>query len=148
MSLRVAVAAPFKGDGRTRMREQAFVVDLAIDRNWVSPDQAKQLAELATKRGLLEQQDGELVATFDLDSVTIPEGFVPDETIFQERAPFEDVLDRLVETGHERQSAVAGINSLQDELGVTADAAAVLFARREELSVERAADRTATKLRQ
>lgn len=147
MSLRVAVAAPFKRDGRTRMREQAFVVDLAIDRNWVSPDQAKRLAELAKSRGLVEQDDGELVATFDLESVTVPDGFVPDESIFQERAPFEDVLDELVAAGHERQETVAAINRLQDDLKVTADTAAVLYARSEGLAVEQAAERTAANLR-
>lgn len=147
MSLRVAVAAPFKGNGRTRMREQAFVVDLAIDRNWVSPDQAKKLADLATSRGLVEREDGELLATFDLDSVTIPDGFVPDETIFQQRAPFEEILDVLVAEGRERQATVAGINTLQDELQVTADTAAVLYARREGLDVEDAAERTAANLR-
>jgi hypothetical protein len=147
MSLRVAVAAPFKRNGRSRLREQAFVVDLAIDRNWVSPDQAKQLASLAKRRGLVEEADGELVATFDLDEVTIPDGFVPDETVFQERTPFEDIVEDLVAAGFERQAAVAGINGLQDELKITADAAAVVFARREGLQVDETATRVAASLR-
>lgn len=147
MSLRLAVAAPFKGNGRSRLREQAFVVDLAIDRNWVSPDQAKQLAELAKRRGLVEEADGELVATFDLDAVSIPDGFVPDESIFQEQTPFETVVDDLVAAGFDRQSAVAGINTLQDELEITANAAAVVFARGEGVAVDDVADRVAAELR-
>lgn len=148
MSLRVAVAAPFKGDGRNRMREQDFVVDLAMDRNWVSPDQAKELAEVATREGLLERDDGELVATFDLESVTVPDGFVPDESIFSKREPFEAVLETLVDAGFERQSAAAGINSLQEELRLTADVAAVVFARKNGFQVDQAASRAAAKLRE
>lgn len=147
MSLRVTVAAPFKREGRSRLRKQTFVVDLAIDRNWVSPDQAKRLADLAQRRGLLETDEGDLVATFDLEAVTIPEGFTPDERIFQERAPFEVVVDALEADGFERRGAVAGINTLQDELQITADAAAVVFARRHGLAVEDAADRVAAALR-
>jgi len=50
MSLRVAVAAPFKQKGRTRIAEQAFVVSLSLDRDWMSPDQAKRLLDVATGR--------------------------------------------------------------------------------------------------
>ena len=147
MSLRLAVAAPFKGNGRTSLREQAFVVDLAIDRNWVSPDQAKQLADLAKRRGLVEETDGELLATFDLDEISIPDGFVPDESIFKEQTPFETVVDELVASGFDRQAAVAGINTLQDELKIPANAAAVVFARGEGVAVEDAAARVAAELR-
>lgn len=147
MSLRVAIAAPFKGNGKTRLREQAFVVDLAIDRNWVSPDQAKRLLELGVDRGLLRREDGEVVATVDLDSITVPDRFTPDSSIFDEQVPFEEILDTLVEAGHDRQESVAAINSLQTELLVTADTAAVLYARQEGLDVESVASRVERSLR-
>ena len=147
MSLRVAIAAPFKGNGKTRLREQAFVVDLAIDRNWVSPDQAKRLLELGVERGLLRREDGEVEATVDLDAITVPDGFAPDASIFEDRSPFETVLDTLVEAGHDRQEAVAAINSLQTELLVTADTAAVLYARGEGLDVDSVATRVERALR-
>lgn len=147
MSLQVTVAAPFKGKGRTRMREQAFVVDLALDRNWVSPDQAKRLLELGTEQGLLRREDEEVSVAFDLESVTVPDGFSPDESVFQSRSPFEEILDALERAGHERQPTVAAINSLQSDLRVTADTAAVLYARQQGLDVDGAASRVARSLR-
>jgi hypothetical protein len=129
MSLRIAVAAPFKRAGREQLSEQSFVVDLAVDRNWVSPDQAKRLVELGRKRGLLETAEDDLVATFDVTSVTVPDGFMPDESLFQERSPVEIVIDALVEDGTDRREAVASINTLQQELSVTAGTAAVVRAR-------------------
>ncbi|MFB6154110.1 MAG: DUF2240 family protein [Halodesulfurarchaeum sp.] len=139
MSLRVTVAAPFKASGGKRMREQAFVVALAIDRGWMSPDQAKEVVELATERGLLRHTDGELVVDFDLDAVTVPDGFAPDASIFTTEEPFEQALDALVAAGATRRETVAAINALQEELQVTADAAAIVYARREGIDVSEAA---------
>lgn len=147
MSLRVAVAAPFKRAGRERLSEQAFVVDLAVDRNWVSPDQAKRLVELARSRGLLEAEADDLLVTFDVADVTIPEGFTPDESLFQARSPVEIVIDALVESGTDRREAVASINALQQELSVTAGAAAVLRARQTDLDVPEAVTAVETELR-
>lgn len=129
MSLRVVVAAPFKERGKERMGEQAFVVALSLDRDWVSPDQAKRLVDIAERSGLLERGKDEVSVTFPVDQVEIPEDFEPDESLFQERSAFERILDALEAAGQDRQSAVAAINERQQRLGVTADVAAVLAAR-------------------
>ena len=139
MSLRVVVAAPFKETGRDRMGEQGFVVALSLDRDWVSPDQAKRLVDIAISNGLLEREDGDLVATFQYEAVQIPEQFEPDERIFQERSVFERVLDALESAGQERQEAVASINDRQQRLGVTSDVAAVVTARAASIDVEETA---------
>ncbi|MFB6078797.1 MAG: DUF2240 family protein [Halarchaeum sp.] len=139
MSLRVAVGTPFVSRGRERLAEHEFVVALSLDRDWMSPDQAKRLVDVATGEGLLSREDGELVAAFDLDSVSVPDDFTPDESLFQERSAFETALDALEGAGETRQEAVANVNALQRELGVTADVAAVLYARREGVDVADAA---------
>ncbi|EMA47144.1 DUF2240 family protein [Halobiforma nitratireducens] len=136
MSLRVAVAAPFIQHGTDSLEEGEFVVALSLDRDWFSPDQAKRLIDVATRDGLLEREGDDLVATFDPAAVTVPEEFVPDEDILQERSAFEQVLDALVAEGMEKHEAVGAINGLQDELGVTIEAAAVVYARREGVEVE------------
>jgi len=146
MSLRVAVAAPFKSKGVERLPEQKFVVGLSLDRDWTSPDQAKDIVDIAERDGLLRREDGDLVVTFNPDSVSIPDDFQLDASVFQERAPFERILDALVAGGLERQEAVAGVNDLQSRLGITADAAAVVFARRNDVDVADVAERVETDL--
>lgn len=135
MSLRVAVAAPFKQKGKARIGEQEFVVALSLDRDWMSPDQAKRLLDVATGEGLVERSDGDVAATFDPDDVTIPDDFVPDASLFQERSAFERAVEALVSQGQDRQQAVAAVNELQQDLELTADAAAVVYARREDVDV-------------
>ncbi|WP_135821145.1 DUF2240 family protein [Halostella litorea] len=136
MSLRTAVAAPFRQRGAERLGENEFVVALSLDRDWFSPDQAKRLIDVATGQGLLAREDGDLVPSFDPDEVAVPDGFVPDESILRERSTFEQVLDRVVADGVEKQEAVADINRLQSDLGITVEAAAVVYARRRGLDVD------------
>ena len=136
MSLKTAVAAPYRQRGTDRMAESEFVVALSLDRNWFSPDQAKTLVDVATSEGLLERDGDALVVGFDAASTAVPEGFQPGEEILQSRSTFERLLDAIVEAGVEKQTAVAEINKLQSELGVTLDVAAVVYARREGVPVD------------
>ncbi|PSP41385.1 DUF2240 domain-containing protein [Halobacteriales archaeon QH_10_70_21] len=136
MSLKRAVAAPFREEGSPEMGESAFVVALSLDRDWFSPDQAKRLVDVAASEGLLDRGDGRVRARFDPAAVDIPEGFEPGEAILQERSTFERVLDELVEAGHEKQETVAAVNGLQSELAVSVEAAAVLYAHSQGIDVQ------------
>ncbi|WP_135828671.1 DUF2240 family protein [Halorussus halobius] len=135
MSLRSAVAAPFQQKGTESMPESEFVVALSLDRDWFSPDQAERLVDVAAGQGLLAREDGDVVAAFDPGDVEIPEAFVPDESILQEQSTFEKLLDRVVAADTDKQTAVAEINDLQGRLGVTIEAAAVVYARRRGIDV-------------
>ena len=135
MSLEVAVAVPFRQQGTRRLGEGEFVVALSLDREWFSPDQAKRLVDVAVGRGLLEEADGDLVATFDVDSIDVPAGYTPDTDILREQSTFEQLLDTMVDAGMAKQEAVAAANETQRECGVTLEAAAVLVASREGIDV-------------
>ncbi|MFB6252849.1 MAG: DUF2240 family protein [Halobellus sp.] len=139
MSLEVAVAVPFKQQGTTRLGEGEFVVALALDRSWFSPDQAKRLIDVAAGRGLLAREDGEIVAQFDPSGISIPAEFEPDESILREQSTFERILDALVAAGHDKQEAVAVINETQRSLEVSVEAAAALYARRHDVEIVGAA---------
>jgi len=136
MSLRRVVAAPFRQRGVESMTESKFVVALSLDRDWFSADQAKRLVDVAVGEGLLERQDEEIVVTFDPNTVEIDPAFAPDESVLKQRTTFERVLDALVDSGVDKQTAVAGINSLQADLAITVEAAAILYARRQGIDVE------------
>ena len=146
MSLDVAVAVPFRQQGKTRLGEGAFVVALSLDRDWFSPDQAKRLIDVAAGRGLVSREDGEVVAQFDPSAVEVPENFTPDASILREQSTFEMVLDALVAAGHEKQEVVATVNERQRDLGVTLETAAILYARRNGVDVADAAEKARNEL--
>jgi hypothetical protein len=141
MSLRTAVAAPFAHAGSDEMGRSDFVVALSLDRDWFSPDQAKRLVDVAASEGLLDVEDGDLRVTFDPAEVSVPEEFSPDESILRQRSTFERVLGAVVEAGAQKQDAVAAINALQSDLGLTIEAAAVVYARRQGIDVVDFAER-------
>ncbi|MEF8869524.1 MAG: DUF2240 family protein [Haloarculaceae archaeon] len=149
MSLRVVVAAPFRRNGRERLSENDFIVDLSMKRRWFTPEQAQRVVDVALSEGLVERGDADsLVASFDPREVSIPEGFSPDESVVQRRSTFERVLDSLTDAGFEKQESVAGVNRLQADLEVTVEAAAVLYARRQGLDVGPLAERALADLRE
>lgn len=141
MTLEAAVAAPFRQRGTDRMAESEFVVAVSLDRDWFSPDQAKRLVDVASGRGLLSRDGGDVVVSFAPADVEIPEEFSPDESILREQSTFERILGSIVADGVEKREAVAAINERQQTLGVTLEAAAVLSARRRGIDVGDAADR-------
>jgi hypothetical protein len=136
MSLEATVAAPFKWHAAERLGEGEFVVALSLERDWFSPDQAKRLVDVAVGRGLVDEEDGDLIARFDPDEVVVPEGFRPDEAVLREQSTFETALDAVVSAGVEKQHAVAGINERQRTLAVTIEAAAVLYAKEQGARVD------------
>ena len=146
MSLEAAVAAPFRDRGRERLGEGEFVVALSLDRDWFTPDQAKRLVDVAAGRGLLSREGDDLVAEFDPADVAVPDGFVPDESVLREQSTFERVLSALTDAGVEKQEAVADINERQRELGVTIEAAAVVYARGRGVPVGNVAERALAEL--
>ena len=148
MSLKATVAVPFRQEARDRVGEGAFVVALSLDRDWFSPDQAKRVVDVAAGRGLIERDGNDVIAQFDPTEVAVSEDFAPDESVLREQSVFERVLEAVVAAGVEKQVAVAAINDRQRELGVTLEAAAVLYARRQGVDVSEAAERVARDLRE
>lgn len=141
MDLRRTVAAPFRQRGVDELGESEFVAAIAMDRRWYSPAQTKRLLDVAAGEGLLERSDDAVAPTFDVGETEIPEEFSPGEELLQDRSTFERVLEVLTDAGHEKREAVAGINQLQAELGVTIEAAAVVYARKHGERVEDAGER-------
>ena len=90
--------------------------------------------------------DDDVRVTFDAAGVDLPEEFCPDESVLQQRSRFEQLLDRVVDTGTEKQTAVAEINRLQAELAISIEAAAALYARRQGVDVENLARRAGREL--
>ncbi|MFB6150988.1 MAG: DUF2240 family protein [Haloarculaceae archaeon] len=146
MSLRRAVAVPFRARGSGRLTQSEFVVALSLDREWFSPDQAKRLVDVAATEGLLRRAEDGLEPTFDPREVSVPDGFEPDEEVLRARSTFERALERIVDSGVDKQEAVAGINRVQSDLGVTVEAAAVVYARRLGVRIGDVVDRAADEI--
>lgn len=95
------------------MRKNELVYYYALDRKWMSTDQANQLLRRAEEEGLLSQQNGIFSPCFDLAAITIPIGFKPTSVIFEGNDPTQVIIGRIARvTGKQETEVVAEMNRI------------------------------------
>jgi len=130
VTLRRAVAVPFLGRETEEVTRAEFVYTLSADKGWFDPEEAEKIAERGVEQGLLGEEDGDLIAEFDLDGVEESES--KPEVRGEERGTFERAVEILVSSGYERREAVARINRRHATMGDARIEAAALLALRQE----------------
>lgn len=134
-----SVAVPFKRKGKEALKESEFVLALSIDLNWFNPEQAKNLLGNAEKAGLMKREGDLVKPAFDLNSIEIPSGFRPDSSIFEKKAIFDRVIERIIAgTGMEKRKVISLINKKQEELSklVVIEVSAILVALEHGIAVD------------
>ena len=113
MTLRITVAAPFKHTRKTGMRKNELVYYYALDRKWMSTDQANQLLRRAEEESLMSLENGIYAPRFDLAAITIPIGFKPTSAIFERNDPAQVLIGRIVKvTAMQETDIVAEMNRM------------------------------------
>jgi len=135
LTLEQTIAAPFRAMRKESLRPTEFIYFFAIDRKWMDRDQASLVVTLGKRQGLLREEGGVLVPTFDPADVTIPLGFRPTNDIFNVRENACDLMmARIAEVrGVEIEGVAAEVNRLvRDSFdgNLSPEAALVIVARR------------------
>jgi len=95
VTLRITIAAPFRHTRKTVMRKNELVYYFALDRKWMSTEQANQLLRRAEEDGLIRQENGQFSPAFDIAAITIPIGFKPTSAIFEQNDPTQQLINRI-----------------------------------------------------
>ncbi|MDD1677000.1 MAG: DUF2240 family protein [Methanomicrobiales archaeon] len=95
MSLKVAVAAPFKHTRKESLSRAEFIFYLTIDKKWMNREQAELFIARAGSEGLLESTGGVLKPRFDLAEVAVPIGFRPGAEILRQEDPVQELITRI-----------------------------------------------------
>jgi Uncharacterized protein conserved in archaea len=98
VTIRITVAAPFKHSRKTGMRKNELVYYYALDRKWMSTEQANLLIRRAEEEGLLGLQNGMYSPRFDIAEITIPVGFKPTSSVFDQNDPAQELIGRIAQT--------------------------------------------------
>jgi hypothetical protein len=113
VTLRTTIAAPFKHTRKTGMRKNELVYYYALDRKWMSTEQANLLLRRAEEDGLIRQENGVFLPGFDLAGVTIPIGFKPSSAIFDRHDPTQELIGRIARARSVDETViVAEMNSI------------------------------------
>lgn len=116
MTIRITIAAPFKHTRKTGMRKNELVYYFALDRKWMSTEQANLLLRRAEEDGLLGQENGIYSPRFDISELIIPIGFKPTSTIFERNEPSQELIGRIAKTrGMQETEVVAEMNRIIKE---------------------------------
>lgn len=137
------VAAPFKKNARqTEFSRTNLVYFYALDRKWMSTEQAKKLIETAEKKGLLRKDEkGSYTLSETLAEEKIPIGFRPSDAIFAtddaEIQPVEALLDELAgATGKTKKDLAAEMQEISGHFEnlILPEAAVILLAKKYHVS--------------
>jgi hypothetical protein len=113
VTLRLTIAAPFKHTRKTGMRKNELVYYYALDRKWMSTEQANLLLKRAEEEGLLGLDNGMYSPRFDITGLNLPVGFKPTSGIFERHDPVEELIGRIARSGSlEETEIVAEMNRI------------------------------------
>jgi hypothetical protein len=134
LTLRITVAAPFRHTRKTALRRNELVYYYALDRKWMSTDQAAILLRRAEEAGFLRQENGVFTILFDPATETIPIGFRPTSAIFASNDPAQELIGRIMKArGMPETDVVAEMNTvIREQFGgnLLPPAALVLLAKK------------------
>ena len=137
MTIKITIAAPFKHTRKTGMRKNELVYYYALDRKWMSTEQANMLLNRAEEDGLLAQQNGVLSPRFDINEIIIPIGFKPTSSVFERNDPIQEMIGRIAKArGMEETAVVSEMNRVikeQFDGNLLPAAALVLLAKKYEV---------------
>ena len=93
------------------MRKNELVYYFALDRKWMSTEQAGQLLRRAEEDGLIRQENGIYSLLFDSAEATTPIGFKPTSAIFDRNDATQDLIGRIAKARNvEETEIVAEMN--------------------------------------
>ena len=113
MILKTTLAAPFRHTRKDALQKSEFVYYFALDRKWMSIEQANLLLKRGQEEKLLEFSGGVVRPLFNISEITIPIGFKPGSEIFAAPDPLQEMIDRIAqETKKPQAEVVAEMNRI------------------------------------
>jgi hypothetical protein len=113
VTLKTTVAAPFRHLRKAALKKSELVYYYALDRKWMSTEQAAIFLKYAEEDGFLLNEGGVYRPSFDPSAVTVPIGFKPTSVIFERRDAVTELVSRIARaTQAEETAVVAEMNRL------------------------------------
>lgn len=97
MTLKTTLAAPFKHTRKESLQKSEFIYYFALDRKWMSIEQANLLLKRGVEEKLLDFTGGIVKPLFPVAEITIPLGFKPGSEIFAAPDPLQDMIERVAQ---------------------------------------------------
>jgi hypothetical protein len=73
----------FKRSGKKRLKKTEFYLSLSIDLKWFPPEKARNIMTYLIKKNLLIETKNFVEPNFDVNKISIPFGYKPDEFLLK-----------------------------------------------------------------
>lgn len=132
--LKQTVAMIFTRRGRQQISERDFILEASMGLRWFPPKDAQRLLDVAIETEVVTRKDGEVAPNFDLKSVEIPLDFAPTSEVLKTRPRETTLFTKILETivaqsEMEEKALISKVNSVQGDMDVTIEVAALIVGR-------------------
>ena len=142
----ITIAFLFKRSGKNELKKSELYLPLSIELNWFSPQEAKDFVKLAIKQKILEEKEGMVKPSFNIEQVKIPVGFQPskqllDDKEFIEEKEEKNLIELLIEkicknSEPGKQIIIEKIKKIEQEKNITPEIAALLIGKEYDVVLE------------
>jgi len=141
----IIIAFLFRRSGKEKMSFSELYLNLSMDLNWFSPEDAKKFLNDSIKNKLLIKEGDQVSLSFDINKIKIPVGFSPSKYVFSEKknqviVEEINVINQIVKRIHEKtnlkeQEIIDKINEISKEKNLIEEIAALLFGKEHEIEI-------------
>ena len=142
----ITIAFLFKRSGKNELKKSELYLPLSIELNWFSPQEAKDFVKLAIKQKILEEKEGTVKPSFDIEQVKIPVGFQPSKQLLDDKEFIEEkeegsLIELLIEkicknSEFSKKIIIEKIKKIEKEKNITPEVAALLVGKEYDVVLE------------
>ena len=153
----IIISFVFKRSGKKELSFSEFYLTLSIDLNWFTPEDAKNFTQQMIKKGQLIEEKEIIKPGFEINNIKVPAGFYPSKDVLKEKKPVEPkkdnkdalttIIEKIIEKTNEKQQTVfKKIKTISEELNITIEVAALVFAKEHDIEFNDLYDEVESKI--
>jgi hypothetical protein len=141
----IIIAFLFKRSGKEELSFSDLYLNLSMELNWFTPEDAKGFVNMAIKQKLLIKKGDLIKPNFNYNKIVVPVGFIPSKTVFKEKEieiiKEDDLLEKIVQkivekTKLDEKHIIEKINDIANELNLAKEVATILFGKEHNMLFE------------
>ena len=143
--VKIIISFIFKRSGKQKLSFSELYLDLSINLNWFTPEDAKKFVNEAMEKGFLIKEKDLIGASFDIKRIKIPVGFYPSKRVFIEDESIDEskentILDKIIkkisEISNENElDTMKKIEQIAEEKNLTAEVAGLLLGKEKNIDL-------------
>jgi hypothetical protein len=141
----IIIAFLYKRSGKEEVSFSNLYLNLSMELNWFTPDDAKAFINTAIKQELLIENGDLIKPNFDYVKIIVPVGFTPSKNIFEKNEVeeikavdfFEKIVKQIVEkTKLDEKQVIEKIEDIANNRNLSKEVAALLLGKDNDILFE------------